>query len=154
MSIELLTEYHSNGQKKSEGNLKDGIREGSTTKWYENGQIKSEGNYSKDGEKDSKWTYWYENGQKKAEVNLKNGDDDGEWSYWYENGLKESEGNYADGTQVGKWTSWDWAENFISIEYYENGDLVKQTSGFIFEPWDILEKEWYTKIDGQWVHKT
>ena len=31
--------------------------------YYENGQKESEGNV-KDGEEDGIWTYWYENGQK------------------------------------------------------------------------------------------
>ena len=39
---------------------------------YENGQKKIEGNY-KDGKKDGKWTEWYENGQIKSERNYKDG---------------------------------------------------------------------------------
>ena len=40
---------------------------------YENGKIKTEGNL-KDGKKDGKWTAWYENGQIKAEANYKEGE--------------------------------------------------------------------------------
>ena len=35
-----------NGQKKAEGNFKDGKQDGLATDWYENGQKKAEGNMS------------------------------------------------------------------------------------------------------------
>ena len=40
---------YENGQKKSEGNFKDGKEDGKVTKWHENGQIEVEAIY-KDGE--------------------------------------------------------------------------------------------------------
>ena len=40
---------YENGQKKSEGNFKDGKKDGKQTSWYENGQIEAEAIY-KDGE--------------------------------------------------------------------------------------------------------
>ena len=48
---------------------------------YENGKIKTEGNL-KDGKKDGKWTAWYENGQIKAEANYKDGKGNGKWIAW------------------------------------------------------------------------
>ena len=41
--------------------------------WYENGQKKYEGNF-KDGEQDGLHTEWYENGQKIYEVTYKDGE--------------------------------------------------------------------------------
>ena len=40
--------HYENGQKKQEGNYKEGKLDGLVTLWYENGQKESEGNY-KDG---------------------------------------------------------------------------------------------------------
>jgi len=82
-----------NGQKKSEGNYKDGKRNGKWTWWYENGQMEFEINY-KDGEVDGKWTDWFENGQKQLEGNYKDGKRNGKWTSWYENGQKRTEVNY------------------------------------------------------------
>ena len=39
----INTQYYENGQKKSEGNYKDGKEEGLHTSWHENGQKESEG---------------------------------------------------------------------------------------------------------------
>lgn len=41
----LHTEYHANRQKKLEGRLVNGEREGVWIEWYESGKIWSEGNY-------------------------------------------------------------------------------------------------------------
>jgi antitoxin component YwqK of YwqJK toxin-antitoxin module len=38
--------------------------------YYDNGQKKVEGN-PKDGKLEGLWTYWYENGQKNSELNYK-----------------------------------------------------------------------------------
>jgi len=42
------------------------------TEFHENGKKASEGNY-KDGKKDGLWTFWYENGQKEKEDTYKDG---------------------------------------------------------------------------------
>ena len=79
---------YENGLKRSEGNFKDGKKDGKWTEWYENGQKKS-GGYYKDGKKHGKYTVWYENGQKEAEVNYKDGKEDGKWTKWHKNGKKK-----------------------------------------------------------------
>ena len=95
--------YEVGGQKKSEGNLKDGELNGLWTDWYENGQKGDEGTY-KDGKLDGLWTSWYENGQKEREVTYKDGKRDGKWTFWYENGQKSEEGTWKEGKKDGKWT--------------------------------------------------
>ena len=45
----IHTEFHENGKKKSEGNLKDGKSDGLVTEWDENGHKLSEKTF-KDGE--------------------------------------------------------------------------------------------------------
>ena len=86
------------GQKKSEGTLKDGELDGLVTEWYENGE-KSSKTY-KDGELDGLVTEWYENGQKKFEGSFKDGEKDGLFTWWYGNGKKEYEGTYKNGKKI------------------------------------------------------
>ena len=71
---------------------------------YENEQKKKEGTI-KDGEKDGKWTEWYDNGQKTYEQNWKDGKLDGLVTHWFENGQKKSEITYKDGKNeiIGEW---------------------------------------------------
>ena len=40
-----VEDFHENGQKKEEGNYKDGKADGLWTEWYENGQKSSEDHY-------------------------------------------------------------------------------------------------------------
>ena len=49
--------------------------------YYNNGNKKSEGNY-KDGKKSGKWMSWHKNGLRKYEVNYKDGKEDGERIQW------------------------------------------------------------------------
>jgi len=90
--------YYKDGQKKKEGNYKDGKQHGKWTEWYSNGQKKSEGTFKGvvdrwgNTKKDGVWTYWYENGQKKYEVTYKDGKQHGKYIEWYSNGQKKVEG--------------------------------------------------------------
>ena len=83
-------EFHDNGQKKSEANLKDGKQDGLMVSWHENGQKKTEENF-KDGEYDGPAVNWYENGQKKGEGNFKDGKQDGLMVWWHKNGKKRGQ---------------------------------------------------------------
>jgi len=67
--------------------------------WHEKGQKKHEGNW-KDGKQDGLWTEWHENGQKQSETNYKDGKQDGLWLGWHENGQKAYEANFKDGEKV------------------------------------------------------
>ena len=66
---------------------------------YENGQKKEEGNY-KDGKADGLKAMWYKSGQKALVANLKGGNPDGLVLQWHENGQKQGEGNFKDGVQI------------------------------------------------------
>ena len=69
---EPFTEFYSNGQMKSMGNLKDGNQNGKWTSWFKNAQKQSEGEYI-DGLEVGDWVWWAENGQKIFEGNHKDG---------------------------------------------------------------------------------
>ena len=138
--------YWSNGQKKEEGNYKNGKRDGEWTYWYENEQKQWEGTF-KDGELDGLWTVWYENGQKKEEGMKKDGEkflcnswyENGEIMVkdgngkqiddWFENGQKKYEGTYKDGQEDG-----------LSTHWYENGQ--KKEEGMKKDGVVISEKCW------------
>ena len=91
-----LCQYN-NGQKKKEGNYKDGRLIGKWTIWFNNGQKKEEGNY-KDGKLDGTWTWWNKNGQKVRQKNYKNGKLDGKLIEWFQfNGEIKREESYKNG---------------------------------------------------------
>ena len=106
---ELQSSWYENGQKKSEGNFKDGKRHGLSTIWYENGQKQKEGNW-KDGKLDGLWTRWYRNGQKELEGNWKDGKHMSA-EVWKPNGEKCPVTNVKDG-------------NGVVVTYYEDGTEV------------------------------
>ena len=72
-------EFYENGQKKEEGNFKDGKLDGLYEQWHENGQKMGKANY-KDGELDGLWAEWHSNGQKFAEVNYKDKEIEKYWN--------------------------------------------------------------------------
>jgi len=108
----LWISWHENGQKASEGNYVNELREGLWISWDSNGQKYEEGNY-RNGKKEELWILWYENGQKSSEGNYLNEKEEGLWIDWYENGQKYSEGNYRNGKLEGLWIAW-----------YENGQKL------------------------------
>jgi hypothetical protein len=82
---------------------KDGVQNGMARAWWPNGQYKSKGTY-KDGIKDGLWTWWQyytKLGHLKSEEGIyKDGTRQGLWTYWYENGQIEYEKNYKDGKLI------------------------------------------------------
>ena len=127
---------YEDGEKKSEGTIKEGKWDGLWTEWYENGQKKQEGTYKegqqdvfrtywdndgskyegkmirKDGE-DGTFLFWYDNEKTKiqTQISYKNGKMDGLCTVWYENGQKLSEDTYKDGELDG-----------LVIKWHENGE--------------------------------
>ncbi len=96
-------ELYRNGQKKSEGNWKDGKQDGLDVHWWTNGQKQSEHNF-KDGKPDGLDVWWYKNGQKMSEGNWKDGKGHGLSVVWHENGQKKQERNFKDGELISeKW---------------------------------------------------
>ena len=90
----------------------DPIKDGVWTYYPFNGKLHAEHTY-KDGEKDGKWTDWHENGQKASDQTYKNGKPDGLWTNWYENGQKQSEGTVKEGKKV----LWDEDEQVKGMEF-------------------------------------
>ena len=75
---------HSNGQKRTTGDFKDGKPEGLMTYWYKNGQREMEGAF-KGGKRNGQVIWWHENGQKRGEANFKDSEPISE-KYWNKKG--------------------------------------------------------------------
>ena len=79
------SDYHSNGNKKMEGLIKDGKREGLWQAWYENGILWSEGEYT-NGVNNGKSITYFESGKVRYEGKYVNGKKVGDWNYYDEEG--------------------------------------------------------------------
>jgi YD repeat-containing protein len=82
------------------------LKHGVWTEWHRNGNKKTEAQYDH-GVAVHKFTWWYENGQKQAEVDYQAGVPSGTWTTWHPNGLKESQAEYRNGDLVTQWMHWD-----------------------------------------------
>jgi antitoxin component YwqK of YwqJK toxin-antitoxin module len=71
--VKTKTGSYKSGQKKYEGNLKNGKKNGIWTYWHDNGQKEWEGNY-KDGKEEGRWIGWHRDGRKWWEETYKNGE--------------------------------------------------------------------------------
>ena len=96
-----ILSYYENGKLRSEGNYKEGKKEGVWKEWYENGQLDEIINY-KDGKRDGLRKVWYENGELEHKGNYDEGKKEGVWKYWYENGHLRKEQNYTKMKKKGK----------------------------------------------------
>ena len=119
---------YKDGEKKEDGNIKDGKKDGLWNTWYGNGQKRYEKTY-KEGKEDGRWNQWYRNGQKKSEETYKDGELDGLLTTWYESGKKRNEQTWKNGTVDEKWTVW-----------HENGQ--KEWEGTIKDGNFISEECW------------
>jgi len=86
---------------KSEGNYRNGKKEGLWVSWYRGGEKASEGNY-RNGKKEGLWISWNYNGQKLDEGNYRNGKLEGLWIIWWNNGRKWEERNYRNGELINR----------------------------------------------------
>jgi antitoxin component YwqK of YwqJK toxin-antitoxin module len=77
----------------------DTLYTGEELDFYENGQKKFEGNY-KDGKMDGLFVGWHDNGKKGWEVNWKDDKRDGLVVEWHENGQKKGEATFKDDKPV------------------------------------------------------
>ena len=101
---------------------------GKVVKWYQNGQKKIEGEY-KNGKPNGLFIWWNQNGQKKYQVVIIGIKEsyfikEGNWISWNRNGQKSKEGTYQDNMKVGKWTTWHENGQNKSEGTYKDGELI------------------------------
>ena len=98
---QYITVWYMGGNKKYEGEYKDGKEEGKWIGWYWNDTIQYEKEYE-DGKEEGKWFGWYWNGNKMYEGEYKDGKKEGKWIGWHDDGVKEFEVEFKEG----KWIEW------------------------------------------------
>lgn len=83
--------FFPNGEKDSEGEIKNDKKHGEWKQWYNNGQVWIEEQYS-EGIKNGAFTVYYPNGEKNYAGKYDYGVPAGTWTFWNENGeiLKET----------------------------------------------------------------
>lgn len=102
---ELFVRTYPDGQRRIEGELRDGRREGVWTEWWESGQVQSEGEYVYD-DRVGEWTFWHENGERKREGLYVDGQMEGLWTEWHPSGERQREGRLVRGTREDVWHEW------------------------------------------------
>ncbi len=141
-------EYYPDGQRKREGEYRDGRSEGtlrewsetgqlvlervmsggkphgSSTTWYPNGQIESESTY-RNGSLEGSQTLWYEDGAQRAARAFRDGSQHGPGTEWYASGALRSEVNWKDGKPDGPFARWYEHGQKRAEGRYRDGDLVE-----------------------------
>ena len=149
-------EWYDNGQKESEGNYPNGIRQGQFTLWYESGQKKAEVTYD-NGKKNGVETQWWDHGVKQMVLNWENGVINGQFINWFSNGNKRVETNFKNGAPDGLSSRWHldgqklWDIQLtngkvVSEKYWnEEGQIVDSATKTGFSSFDDeLYPEWVT----------
>jgi len=135
-----ITNWYTNGLKKSEYILNKQNNVGKFTYWFNNGQIESVINY-KDDKKDGKWMIWDKSGQIQEVSNWKNGKKLVTKTEYHDDGLIEKELVYEDGKLVSeiKYTYNKFGQIKNKWRYIDE-KLVGQTDYYYFKTGQI-EKE-------------
>lgn len=85
--------FYENGNKKMAGAFSNEQRDGQWKAWYEDGTLWSEGDY-KEGKRNGPGITYHPNGKKFIEGTYKDDEKVGVWRIWDENGNLEKEVNY------------------------------------------------------------
>lgn len=128
--IESTTGVYRDGKvetKKTYGNKSKA--EGVWKEWYSNGNLKSQGEY-RNGMKFGLWTTWYINGNKQTEGKYRDDSEDGLWTGWYSNGELKGIGNYYNSDRVGKWLMCDMDCGWVEEEFDRSGKPINISEAF------------------------
>jgi len=126
-------ETYKNGNKKSEENFVNGLKDGFVKTWFENGKIESQKPY-KANKLEGTVIAWYPNGIVERKVEFSNDKKQGSFQTFHENGKPKELGQFANGLKTGIYKSWfengqieseatfvNGKENGTYVEYFENG---------------------------------
>jgi uncharacterized protein len=98
----MWKENYASGEKRAEGEYKEGKREGEWTYFYREGQVEQKGKYNY-GLAQNQWVWFYPNGERRREENYRKGKEDGTSAEYDEEGKVISQGEYIDGSKEGPW---------------------------------------------------
>tara|TARA_B110000003_G_C16571540_1_gene504482 strand:+ start:626 stop:1240 length:615 start_codon:yes stop_codon:yes gene_type:complete len=141
--------YYENGKVSDINIFKNGVANGLTVNYYKNGTIHLKGNL-KNGKEDGEWKFYYASGVLEKKFNYTNGIRTGEQRSYFESGKIKTIKNivmcdfdklYPDPTPAFFGTKESCADG-IWIEYYENGQIKKET---IYKLAERIKKTCYTE---------
>ncbi len=138
--------YFDDSTKKIEGEIVNGLQQGTWRQWFENGQIREICNY-KNGKRNGIFVNWCTCGPKLQEINYKddipngisihyldgkkisqeyyfNGKLQGEITVWYDNGNLRKQGSYKDNKMDSLWKFWNSNSQLIKEQYFRNDSLI------------------------------
>ncbi len=101
------------------------IADGDKKIYYLNGQLYGQGQI-KNKKENGLWVYWHENGQKAREGHFEEGIKTGIHTYWYKSGNLRGVGSFKNDKYEGKWTMYKEDNSESIVQFYKNGELVKQ----------------------------
>ena len=128
-----VVSYHENGQVKTSGTYKKGLKEGLFEEFYDNGQILTSVNYFMSG-KEGVENIFFENGNINFINNYKNNLFNGVKQTYFENGQVELREIYESGEYKEKIIRYDENGNEVLVLIYDEGGLISKNS-------EVIEKE-------------
>jgi len=135
-----VVSYHENGQVKTSGSYKKGLKEGLFEEFYDNGQILTSVNYFMSG-KEGVENIYFENGNINFINNYKNNLFNGVKETYFENGQVELRENYESGEYKEKIIRYDENGNEVLVLIYDD-ELISKNSEVI-EKKIIIDEEKY-----------
>lgn len=138
-------------QKMSEGAVSDvGALQGHWIEYYGTGEKRAEGEY-KEGKKDGPWTFFHHGGEVEQKGNYVNGLPQGEWVWFFVGGARHREEHYRKGKEDGASMEYDSTGAVITRGEYIDGLKDGQ---WLYQLGDHKEVGAYKDglKDGEWVH--
>jgi antitoxin component YwqK of YwqJK toxin-antitoxin module len=129
-TIKEVVDSYDNGQAKLERIHQNNDGEPVLIKeihYYENGNKRIEGAINQ-GKREGVWTFWFEHGSLWREVSYTKGTPDGLTKAYHENGMIFYQGNFLNGEKHGEWSFFDVEGNPVNQIIFENGILKSQTN--------------------------
>lgn len=116
--------YYENGSVFTEGNIKDGLKDGVWKTYYENGEISQTSMYVR-SELNGLQQTWYPSGNINVEGEMQNNKRVGEWNWYFESGNPESNVYFVNDKKEGTQKFWNDYRKLLKEEIYENGELIE-----------------------------
>ena len=139
------------GPLKSQGEIKDGRKDGKWNWWSQQGQVGLEKNY-KEGELDGKSIWWFQDVvglfdlKKKKLQNYKEGKLDGKSTWWFKSGQMAFEKNYKEGELDGKSIWWfETKKDYESLQYSQIKKIINYKDGKL----DGKSTWWFESINSE-----
>jgi len=137
------TRRYAGGGRASQGELRDGARQGTWTFWDEHGRVAAQHEFV-DGRREGWCVRWHAfNGKRRSEGRHRAGRREGAWIFRHAGGALRGEGIYVAGRPEGLWRMW-----------HDNGELALQgrfVAGRRDGPWTWRHRNGESAAEGAWA---